>query len=120
MLRNVQYQPPRVRLREEVGAALATRNPGNDRTMKAPDPFIPNVIKFKMAGDTKLEERGGKVLNLCCKLEPSSASASLQNCLKTSSSGKYISVLCEFGIVLILDLRVTEGKIYAETMKKDC
>lgn len=62
-----------------------------------------------MAGAAKWnesEDGSGNQIDLCCKLEPSSAS--LQNCLKCSSSGRFVSMLCEFGVVLILE--VGKGK----------
>ena len=36
-------------------------------------------------------------------LEP--ASPSLQNCINFSSNGRYFSILCDFGTVLICELR---------------
>ena len=36
-------------------------------------------------------------------LEP--ASPSLQNCIKFSNSGSYFSVLCDFGVVCVCDLK---------------
>ena len=42
-------------------------------------------------------------------LEP--ASPSLQNCIKYSSTGKYFSVLCDFGVALILEIKGT-SRVY--------
>ena len=61
-----------------------------------------------MAGDAKLGEVDlENQISLSCTLEPSSAS--LQNCLKISTSGRLVSILCEFGVVLILE--IGKGKL---------
>lgn len=49
-------------------------------------------------------------------LEP--ASPSLQNCIKYSSTGKYFSVLCDFGTVLILELKELGDSFQAVITKK--
>lgn len=55
--------------------------------------------------------KGDAVINVSLNgtLEP--ASPSLQNCIKYSSTGKYFSVLCDFGVALILEIKGT-SRVY--------
>lgn len=54
---------------------------------------------FKMAGGNDL------AVSVSCARILEAASPSLQNCVKFSNNGKYFSVLCDFGIVSVCELK---------------
>ena len=72
------------------------------------------TVIFKMAG------KGDAVINVSLNgtLEP--ASPSLQNCIKYSSTGKYFSVLCDFGVALILEIKGTSRVYVSLKLEMKC
>lgn len=85
--------------------ALPRRVPSGHPLKKVLVSNLLGTVIFKMAG------KGDAVINVSLNgtLEP--ASPSLQNCIKYSSTGKYFSVLCDFGVALILEIKGT-SRVY--------
>ena len=79
--------------------ALPRRVPSGHPLKKVLVSILLGTVIFKMAG------KGDAMIDVSLNgtLEP--ASPSLQNCIKYSSTGKYFSVLCDFGVALILEIK---------------